>query len=439
MIARAASWTSSAVLAICTLLAAFDAHALCGDAGHDGLVTATDALATLQAATRGDYDALLDVEPAGAPDGSLRASDALRVLKAAVEAKIPRCAAAEGRAIIGTASCDFVTGGIGEIDIDTLVSTEHHAGRIEGDAVLREQNGRFFAINRFGGDKVQELDPEDGYATLWQCSTGPGSNPHDIVLVAPDKAYITRYDATSVLVVDPSVGPTCAGFIRATIDLSSLADADGIPEMEQSVLVGDRLFVAVQRLDRKDFFVPAGNGALAVIDIHTDRLVGSVELELANPFAETKGLVYHAPSNRIYVAGPGTLFTDLEDGGIEIVDPDSMQSLGVLLSGADLGGDLTDFVPAGTRRGFAIVADGEFAATVVEIDLSAGAVTGSLITSELLLSDVEVSQAGELWLADRDCFDPGVRVYTLGAQWGAVELTRQPIFSGLAPFTILLR
>jgi hypothetical protein len=209
--------------------------------------------------------------------------------------------------------------------------------------------------------------------------------------------------------------------------------------MEQSVLVGDRLFVALQRLDRKDFFAPAGNGALAVIDTNTDLLIGSVELELANPFAETKGLVYHEPSNRIYVAGPGTLFTDLEDGGIEIVDPDSMRSLGVLITGEALGGDLTDFVLAGTRRGFAIVADADFAATVIEIDLSAGAVTGSLIRSELLLSDVELAETGMLWLADRDCFDPGVRVFTIGAQWGAAEVTQRPIFPGLAPFTILLR
>jgi hypothetical protein len=431
---------AAAVAAVGIWLAAATADALCGDAGYDGLVTATDALAALQAATRGDYDPHLDVEPAGAPDGRLRASDALRVLVSAVAATIPSCAAAtESRAIVGTSSCDFVTGGIGEIDIATLAPIEHHAGRIDGDAVLREQDGRFFALNRFGGDNVQELDPDDGYTTLWQCSTGPGSNPHDIVLVADDKAYVTRYDATSILIVDPSVGPTCAGFTRGTIDLSSLADADTIPEMEQAVLVGNRLFVAIQRLDRKNFFVPAANGALAVIDTATDQLVGSIELELANPFAETKGLVYHPPSNRIYVAGPGTLFTDLDDGGIEVVDPDAMASAGVLITGAALGGDLTDFAPLGTSRGFAIVADAEFAASVVEIDLSAGAVTGSIVRSELLLSDIELAEAGTLWLADRDCFDPGVRVFVVGAQRGAVELTQQPIFSGLAPFTILLR
>jgi hypothetical protein len=414
--------------------------ALCGDPGHDGVVTATDALATLMIATRDEYDPHADVEPAGAPDGKVTASDALRVLIAATAGTIPHCAAAlETRAIIGTASCDFVTGGVGQIDVRTRQPTFHKAGLIDADAVLREQRGRLFAINRFGGDNVQELDPNDGYKTLWQCSTKPGSNPHDIALVSDKKAYVTRYDATSILIIDPSTGPTCAGFVRGNIDLSSLADSDGIPEMEQSVLIGTRLFVSIQRLDRNNFFVPAANGALAVIDTTTDQLIGSVELQLANPFAETKGLYYHAPTNRIYVAGPGTLFSELADGGIEIVDPDTMTSQGVLATGADLGGDLTDFLPVGTRRGFAVVADEDFFATVIEIDLITGRKIGAIMASEQEISDIELTQDGALWIADRNCFDPGIRVFQLGAVQSASEVTTKPIYPGLSPFTILLR
>src|SRR5207245_2586303 len=97
-------------------------------------------------------------------------------------------------------------------------------------------------------DNLQVLDPAHGLATLLQCSTGPGSNPHDVAVLAPDKAYVTRYDAKELWIVDPSAA-SCAGFLRDTVDLSPWGDADGIPEMDQMALVGDRLFVSLERLD----------------------------------------------------------------------------------------------------------------------------------------------------------------------------------------------
>jgi hypothetical protein len=64
----------------------------------------------------------------------------------------------------------------------------------------------------------------DKLATKLQCSTGVGSNPHDVAVVAPDKAYVTRYDREALWVVDPSAGD-CASFRRGTIELGGLADA----------------------------------------------------------------------------------------------------------------------------------------------------------------------------------------------------------------------
>ena len=410
------------------------AHALCGDATGEGYITASDGLATLTTAVAGGYDPRLDVATVGATDGRVTATDALLILAAAVAPAVPRCAAADRRsAIVSAASCDFATGGLAEIGLDDFAVRDYVIGAAEPDAVVRLQGDRVFVVNRYSGSSVQEIDPDDSLATLWRCSVGAGSNPHDIVLIAPDKAYVTRYDATSIAVVDPSVGKTCAGFVRGYIDLSPWADADGIPEMDQMVRVGDRVFVAVQRLNRNDFFRPATNGALVVVDIATDAAVGAIELELSNPFTETKGLVYDAARQRILVGGPGTLFSDLDDGGIEAVDPASMTSLGILLSGADLGGDLGDFAMVGSRRGYAIVAAENFEASVVEFDLDAGIEGEALITSPLLLSDVEVTEDGQLWVVDRNCFDPGLRVFDVG---GNDEITTEPIYPGLTPFNL---
>ena len=83
---------------------------------------------------------------------------------------------------------------------------------VDADSVVRVLGDRVFVINRFDGSSVQEVDAANGLATLWRCSVGAGSNPHDLAVVAPDKAYVSRYDATTIAIVDPSVGPSCAGF-----------------------------------------------------------------------------------------------------------------------------------------------------------------------------------------------------------------------------------
>ena len=410
------------------------AFALCGDVSGDGRITAIDALTALRESVASRYDPLADVATSEPPDGKLTAADALVVLAHAVARTIPVCAAAEDtRVIVTTASCDFVTGGVAEVDLESRTVVRHRAGAADADAVVRRYDGRLFVLNRFGANTVAELDPS-GLATLWECSVGGGANPHDIALVANDRGYVTRYDSRQLAIIDPSAGPGgCDGFLRGTIDLSAQADGDGFPEMDQMVVVGDRLFVALQRLDRNSFFRPAANGALAVIDVPTEQVVGTIELAISNPFAETKGLVYDARTERIYVAGPGRLFTDLTDGGIERVNPFTLASEGVIATGADVGGDLTDLVLVGTARAYALVAGKSFAVSVVELDLQRRAPVAVLASSDQLLSDIEMSETGELWLADRNCFNPGLRVFSIADNR---ELTETPISAVLGPFNL---
>jgi hypothetical protein len=424
--------SSVVALALCALPRAGVATVLCGDPTGDGYVTATDALAALAAAVDGSYDATLDVGTD--PDGRVTATDALVVLGASVSGIVPPCAAADRiAAVVSTASCDFATGGIASIQLADLAVERHVRGTVEPDAVVRVHDDRVFVINRFSGSSVQEIARDGSLSTLWRCSVGAGSNPHDFLLVDANKAYVTRYDAVSLAVVDPSVGPDCMGFVRGHVDLSPWADRDGLPEMDQMVRVGDFVFVTIQRLDRDDFFRPSGHGALVVIDVTTDSVVDVIELAISNPFVETKGLVYDERAGRILVGGPGRLFSDLADGGIEAVDPFARTSLGVLLDGAALGGDLMDFAMLGSRRGFAVVADARFVATLVEIDLERGVVGPPIVESSQNLSDIELSRDGRLWVVDRNCFHPGVRVFRVN---GHSEVTEKPVYPGLTPFTL---
>jgi len=426
-------WQAGGLLMM--LLAAAPAAALCGDLSGDGRVNATDALLTLRAAVFDlPYQGHADIDAGQGSDGSLSATDALMVLRAAVFASLLDCASAvETRAVVSTASCDFATGGVAEVDLASRSLTGHQPAVSAADAVARVQMGRVFILNRFGGDNIQELDPSSSMALIAQCSLGNGSNPHDVVLVSETLGYVSRYDSTSLAVIDPSAMADCQGFITDTIDLSPWADADGFPEMDQMALAGDRLLVSLQRLDRNSFFQPTGAAMLVAIDTATNEVVAELELAVTNPFAETKGLLYDPENDLVYIAGPGTLFSDLDDGGIEAVDTRSLASLGLIADGADLGGDLTDLVVAGGSKAYAIVASEGFANSLVEVNLEQATISEPLATSDYLFSDIELTENGRLWLADRNCFDPGLRVFSSADN---AEITTAPLYPGLTPFTL---
>lgn len=325
---------------------------------------------------------------------------------------------------------DFETGSFATVTIDEprTVTPASPARPVHSDAVARAFGGRVYVVNRFNGDSIQVLDPVHDFTTVSQCSTGNGSNPTDIAFVSATKAYVTRYALPQLLIVNPSAPADCTGFELGAVDLSSLADADGIPEMDQMVVVNGKLYVSLQRLNRNTF-TPAERGALAVIDTATDQIAGMIELSGENPFGQTNGLTVR--DGAIVVAEAGVLGTN--DGGIERVDLAAGAAQGFFVSEADLGGDIGDFVLVSDRLGFAIISKPDFTNTLVAFDPLTRAVTQTLLPSANL-SDIALNDRGELFVADRAVMRPGVRIFR--ADTGA-ELTSAPLDLGLPPFDIV--
>ncbi len=337
---------------------------------------------------------------------------------------------------------DFQTGSYATFPVGAPGDVLTNLGRIHGDAVALHHDGLVYVINRIGGDSIQALDPQRGYATLWECSVGNGTNPHDLIFAAPDKAYVTLYEERELLIVDPSVGPSCDGFVRGSIDLGTLADADGIPEMDTGAILDGKLFVTLQRLDRFAFFLPSDFSSIAVIDVATDRLIDAdptsdaldaIVLAGKNPFTGGQGLMLDADGN-IVVNDVGS-FGDLTDGGIERIDPRALRSLGFLMTEAELGGNLTDFVLVDETTGYAVVTDLRFFNYLVRFDPSARRVVATLIESDEYLVDLELEPTrGELYLTDRTLKNPGIRIFR---SEDGVELTAEPIDTGLPPFDVV--
>jgi len=276
---------------------------------------------------------------------------------------------------------------------------------VSTDVFLREHGGRVYAINRYNADNIQVIDPAAGLATTAQFSTGNGSNPHDIAVLAPDRAYVTRNQEASLWIVDPRDGTELG-----TIDLSSLADADGLPEMDQMALVGSTLFVTLQLLDQDAFFLPTGPGAAAVIDTATDQVTASFELQGMNPSSRVEG-----DGRYLYVATTGDFGVD--DGGVERIDPADPTGSTTVVSGADLGGDLGELAIAGPSKGYVVVSAFDFASgtsssRVVAFNPTTGAVLGDVFANDAFLPDLRISPDGTLLaIAVRTPANPGVLLF----------------------------
>ncbi|MEO8602168.1 MAG: hypothetical protein ABI629_06300 [bacterium] len=336
------------------------------------------------------------------------------------------------QAFVSTTS--FQEGSYATVDLDAPrpVTPSSAQRRTYSDAVIRSFDGFVYVVNRLFADNIQVLDPADKLRTRLQCSTGNGTNPHDIAFVNRHKAYVTLFEERELLIVNPSARPDCKDFILGRIDLSSLADQDGVPDMDLMTIVGDRLYVSLQRLDIHTVLrSPAENGALAIVDTTTDQLIGSIELSGENPFTGSKGLLVR--DGGIWVSEVGEFNT--LDGGLERVDLATGTSSGIVVSEADLGGDITDVAFVSDELAYAVVNRPGFTTALVSFNPSTRQVLASLVeTNGYNFFDIELNDRGELFLADRTRQRSGIRIFRAS---DGTPLIENPINLALPPFAIL--
>jgi DNA-binding beta-propeller fold protein YncE len=327
----------------------------------------------------------------------------------------------------------FTTGSSSAVHLDGSYSTDKNVASIHSDAVARYYNGLVYVVNRMGGDNIQILDPDDGFSTVRQFSVGNGSNPTDIAFLSKTKAYVTRYNTTDLWIVDPSTGTHLD-----TIDMSSFADADGCPEMDQLCMFGNYLYVTIQRLDQNNYWVPVGTSYVAVIDVAADTLLDTdsltpglqpITLTGTNPFSELQPDHF---SGRLFVSCVG--YWGLQDGGVEAVNPETFQSEGYILTETETGGDVTDFEIVSEDKGYVIISDASFNNVLLTFNTQTGDTTAAVYSpGGYVLTDIEQAPSGELFLTDRTPVNPGIRIYDIVTD---SEITSNPIDVGLPPFDI---
>ncbi len=328
---------------------------------------------------------------------------------------------------------DYATGGLSSLDLGTNTAANDHL-TIHSDAVVRTYRDKVYILNRLRQDNVIVLDGDDLQTPLTQYSTGNGTNPHDIAFVSEEKAYISLYERTQLLIVNPVTGDSLG-----TVDLSTFADADGLPEISQLVINGDRLFAACHRLDRENGWVPTEFSAIAVVDVSTDLLV---DVEPDKEGVQGILMAGKNPSgaalrgSKWYLSAVNT-YTDLTDGGIEVIDLANLRSEGIVLDETTAGGNLGSLTMISNEVGYVVVLDASFVTNYVKrINLVTQAVSLGLDG----LSGGRVPGLGifrgRLYVLDQgspvDPASAGVKVYDVDSD----DPLAGPINTGLPPSSI---
>jgi hypothetical protein len=309
-----------------------------------------------------------------------------------------------------------------------------------GIGSLRTFGGRVFVIT--DSNRIQGLDPCNNFDPLFTpISTGLPSTPRDLVMVSPTLGYITRYERTSMLRFNPSVG-----FV-GEVSLLALGDADGLAEMDQMFAYGGRLYVCLQRTSHADGN-PTGTSMLAVVELATEAVldmdpvtagVQGIPLVRQKPYSEVNFRALDG-SPKVYFAAIG--FSGVLDGGVIECDAADPSDQSVILTEANAGGDIIDVEIISDTKGFAIVTTATAAMELIAFNPSTGLKIGSTMftvggnPAQRFLTDIEPSSLG-LLLADFSLpGGGGIRCFDMSTN---TEIPGGPINVGYPPFDILVR
>ncbi|MCD6269090.1 MAG: hypothetical protein J7J71_03030 [Deltaproteobacteria bacterium] len=235
-------------------------------------------------------------------------------------------------AVVSCSAPGYGSGAHALIDVEKPRSVQENLLPAGSDIKMAAQGEFFYRIARSGSDSVTKFAATAPATPVWQYSTlgdEAASNPQSMIFASSTKAYIPRFNSDKMWVVNPET-TTEAGFKTGAVDLSAYADADGLPEMTQGVVVNGKLFLVLQRLDQDNGWIPQ-TAYLVVIDTATNAEIDTkspdsgdlkgIPLPVKNPW----NIVYK--DGKIYVNGVGSYASSWAgtpadySGGIVSVDP----------------------------------------------------------------------------------------------------------------------
>ncbi len=352
-------------------------------------------------------------------------------------------ASQEPLAIVSTRSTGFDAGDISIFSTTAPFRSALQLASSGSDIRVRTFGDNFYVLAGFGTSTFTRYNLAQANTATLQLSVNGSdqdANPHDLIFVNDQKAYLLRYGAGDIWVVNPSATDE-SDFLLSTIDLSAY-DADGIPNMHRGVIVDNKLFVLLQRLNDITFEVNQ-SAYVAVIDTDTDTEINTgtgnlpgIELSVRNPVE----LSVDPATSDIFVAAVGRFgfegFSDPEyTGGVATVNTSDFTTQQLVDDSAEIG-QFVDIEVIDANKAYAINYLSASENRLIEVnpntgDLSEGAVAG---LDGVDLESLSIGPNGNLWVGIVDPVNPRIAVInpvdnTLSAEIPMIFNTQNIVFT----------
>lgn len=329
--------------------------------------------------------------------------------------------------VVASVSSDFSAGGVNVINLDSgnydISGPYHETG---SDIVVVGGTGHYYLLERFGIDTISKVDISnlakktwDNFSVLRDGEQG-SANPYNLIKVSDQKAYLLRYDSAEILVVNPSATNEADFITDKTLDLSKYVPTNndgGSPHVSAATLVGNNLFITMQRLNSS--FKPTNTGYVAVFNTLTDKEVDTGQGENGLKGIPLLGTnpddIQHHEGIGLVVRNLGTNFPTYGKGtSLDIIDVENYTvSAMIPATKSDAEGQILDFVIIDETHGYLINLATYQNTTVQSFSPETGRssfkTTGNLTGSDF--RDIELSPEGNLWVADASLANPSVRIF----------------------------
>jgi hypothetical protein len=347
---------------------------------------------------------------------------------------------------------DYSTGSLSGITLSDFTVSDRFKGTVLSDPAVRSFNGLIYVINRSSGSNIQVFDHSRKNPIIAEMSMGTNSNPQDICVVNSTKAYVTRYDAKELWIVNP-VTLVKTG----EIDLSSYAPSSesGIPSMHKIYFdsAHSQIFVSLQRLQRSNWYnPPLDYSSVIVIDTANDSVkceikltwtAGATSVSAKNPYSDFVAVTHSvwAPSiddnhDHIFISCGGySGFSYQEDAGIVAIDPVDLHCESeYVVDESVIHSEVTAIALSGDNL-YMIYSDSSYKNTVMKQSLSSKTIN-SIYSVPGYYPSMIINSAGLLFLCDRTATNPGIRVFDTANNDS--QKFANPLNTDLPPFDIAI-
>lgn len=320
-----------------------------------------------------------------------------------------------------------------------------------GDDIKMSSHGKYFyRIEDSNSHSITKFSIDAPAKPIWQFSTEGTENnsyPYELVSINNNKAYLIRYGSPKVWIVNPSATIE-SEFKIGEIDLSAYDSScgDGSPDPASAVIVGNKLFIAIQRLC---FWDTSEDSYLAVFNTDTNQEINTgmgsngllgIRLDVRNP---SKKIKYH--NGYIYV--PGTIYPDnpawgttswtnyKNYSGIQRINTDTyIADINLIYKAIST---ITSIEIISDTKGYLVRYNDWGNNSLLEFNPQTGVVSNNNVagigdTGNRNINDVIKDKNERLWISDSSSINPGI--YILDTTTNTIE--EGPLYTNLNPLEI---